>query len=265
MACFSEMKEAKMKMENLDRETDFFSATRAGHVAVIQFKHAQSDWILHLDGWRYALAYLDVVSLEACVKIVVLVHQPGAFVGRRRCFKVYDHLRDGRIESAPLREVHDLLDQYLLRIMGSSKFFIDVHSGSMILDSLLLSFACDYRIMADTATVQNPAAHAGLIPRGTGVFLFRRVLGSTHTYDLLLSDEQIRADELLRLGLVDKVVPLHQLPFTALETAGRFAGKSGALLADVKKLVNHGICELREYLNLEKSVSAWAGDSSEPQ
>jgi len=254
-----------MTMENLDRETDFFSATQAGHVVAIQFKHPQSDWALHLDGWRYALAYLDVVSLEPSVKIVVLVHQPGAFVGRRRCFKVYDYVRDGHIETGLLQEVHDLLDQYLLRIMGSSKFFIAVHSGSMVVDALLLSFACDYRVMADCATVQNPAAHAGLIPRGTGVFLFRRMLGPTRTYDLLLSDEPVRSDELLRLGLIDEVAPLHQLPFTALEIAGRFAGKPGTLLADVKKLVNRGISELREYLNLEKSVSAWAGDSVGPQ
>lgn len=222
VARFADTKEAQMKTDTLVPETAFFSAAQLGHVAIIEFKLPQLDWILYLDDWRYFLAYLDVVSLEASVKIVVLVHQPCVMAGRRRCLKVYDHLRDQAIESGPLREFHDLLDRHMLGIMESSKFFIDVHFGSMILDALLSSFACDYRIMADNATVENPAVHAGLIPRGTGVLLFRRVLGSTRTYDLLLSDKQVRADELLRLGLVDEVVPLQRLHFAALEVAGRF-------------------------------------------
>jgi enoyl-CoA hydratase/carnithine racemase len=218
------------RRQELDRETAFFSAAQLGHVAVIQFKLPQSDWILHLDDWRYFLAYLDVVSLEASVKVVVLVHQPSVIAGRRQCLKRYDHLRDQALESGFLREFHDLLDQHMLGIMESSKFFIDVHSGSVILDALLSSFACDYRIMADNATVENPAVHAGLIPRGTGVLLFRRVLGSTRTYDLLLSDKRVRADEVLRLGLVDEVAPLQRLNFHRVGSRGSVRRQIGNLV-----------------------------------
>lgn len=67
-----------------------------------------------------------------------------------------------------------------------------------------------------------------------------RLVGKSYAKWLILSGETISAQEALRVGLVDKVVPSSELMATARELAHRIAGKPALALALAKNSINVG-------------------------
>jgi len=103
-----------------------------------------------------------------------------------------------------------------------------------------LAMACDIRIAADTAKLGQPEINLGIIPGYGGTQRLPRLVGKSYAKWLILSGETISAQEALRVGLVDKVVPSSELMATAIELAHRIAGKPALALALAKNSINVG-------------------------
>ena len=67
--------------------------------------------------------------------------------------------------------------------------------------------ACTLRIAADTARLGQPEINLGIIPGYGGTQRLPRLVGKGVALDLLLTGRQVTADEALRIGLVNRVVP----------------------------------------------------------
>lgn len=70
-----------------------------------------------------------------------------------------------------------------------------------------LALACDFRIGVETAKLGQPETRLGLIPGWGGTQRLPRVVGPAVARRLLFGGESISAQESLRIGLVDEVVP----------------------------------------------------------
>ncbi len=82
--------------------------------------------------------------------------------------------------------------------------------GYCIGGGLQVAIACDVRIAADDAILGLPATREAFIP-GMGTYRLPRVIGMGHARHLILSGENIDAEEAYRIGLVNKVVPRDKL------------------------------------------------------
>ena len=78
--------------------------------------------------------------------------------------------------------------------------------GYCIGGGLQVAIACDVRIAADDAIVGLPATREAFIP-GMSTYRLPRVIGMAHARHLILSGQNIDAEEAHRIGLVNKVVP----------------------------------------------------------
>ncbi|MFC1813969.1 enoyl-CoA hydratase/isomerase family protein, partial [Thermodesulfobacteriota bacterium] len=136
-------------------------------------------------------------------------------------------------------------------IIGLNKLVIHANSGCVISLFLSVSLACDYRIIASNTVFQNPFLRLGLTPIGGGAFFLSKLIGSSKAYKILLSGNDITADEALSLGIVDEVVPTDSLEASALDAARRFAEKPARSLAAVKKLINFSMKDISEYMDIE--------------
>jgi 2-(1,2-epoxy-1,2-dihydrophenyl)acetyl-CoA isomerase len=67
----------------------------------------------------------------------------------------------------------------------------------------------------------------------------------------MLSDKDITADEAMKLGIADKVVPREELEKAAVDEARRFAQKPARSLAGLKKLINYSMIDLKDYMAIE--------------
>ncbi len=89
-----------------------------------------------------------------------------------------------------------------------------------------LSMSCDLRIASDRARIGQPEINLGLIPGGGGTQRLPRLVGLGQAMKIILTGEMIGAEEALRIGLVDEVVPHEKLREKTLELAKKIASKS---------------------------------------
>jgi len=70
-----------------------------------------------------------------------------------------------------------------------------------------LALACDWRVVADDAKLGQPEIKLGIIPGAGGTQRLARLIGPARAKDLVLSGRMVDAEEALRIGLADRVVP----------------------------------------------------------
>ncbi len=109
--------------------------------------------------------------------------------------------------------------------------------GHCLGGGLQLAIACDLRVASSECRLGLPAVHEGLFP-GMAPFRLPRLIGLGQARRLILSGELVGAEEALRLGLVDYVVPaerwqagLEEIIHTHLSTPRTAAIASKRLLA----------------------------------
>ena len=104
-----------------------------------------------------------------------------------------------------------------------------------------LALACDLRIASSNAKFGQPEILLGVIPGGGGTQRLARLVGPSRAKDLILSGRQVRADEALRIGLVDEIVEAAELEPRVLGLARQYA--SGPVLAHAiaKRVIDAGL------------------------
>jgi enoyl-CoA hydratase len=127
-----------------------------------------------------------------------------------------------------------------------------------------LAMACTLRIAGDTARFGQPEINLGLIPGYGGTQRLPRLVGKGVALDLLLTGRQIGAEEALRIGLVNRVVPAAQLLETARAVAAELAGKPPLAARYILDAVHRGLdAPLDKAQGLEASLFGLAAASDD--
>jgi enoyl-CoA hydratase/carnithine racemase len=120
-----------------------------------------------------------------------------------------------------------------------------------------LALACDLRIASERANFGQPEILLGIIPGGGGTQRLGRLIGASRAKDLILTGRQVGADEALRIGLVNEVVPHDELHDRALALAAELAGGAVVAQALAKRAVDEGLHgTLAAGLDLEQELFA---------
>ncbi|HEV8360524.1 MAG TPA: enoyl-CoA hydratase-related protein [Candidatus Thermoplasmatota archaeon] len=127
---------------------------------------------------------------------------------------------------------------------------------------LELTLACDLRISSDRARFGAPEVQLGLIPAWGGTQRLTRIVGVGKAKELILTGQWINAQEALRIGLLNKVVPDGDEVRAAMDIAKLIGVKCAPLaVSAAKEAITKGQdLPLEEGLGLElASVGAVAG------
>jgi enoyl-CoA hydratase len=104
-----------------------------------------------------------------------------------------------------------------------------------------LAMACTFRIAADDARLGQPEVKLGIIAGYGGTQRLPRLVGRGAALKLLLTGEIINAQEALRIGLVDEVVPAAELMPRAETVAQAIAANAPLALAETLHIVEEGL------------------------
>ncbi len=127
-----------------------------------------------------------------------------------------------------------------------------------------LALACDIRIASDKAQMGFPEVKLGIFPGWGGTQRITRVLGLGKTKELVFTGDMINAEEALRIGLVEKVVPPDKLMDEALKMAGAIAKTGPIAVRLAKTAINAGSeMDLQKALLLEKALVSLCFDSDD--
>jgi 2-(1,2-epoxy-1,2-dihydrophenyl)acetyl-CoA isomerase len=118
-----------------------------------------------------------------------------------------------------------------------------------------LALCCDLVIMADNAKLIEVFARRGLVPDGLGAWILPRLVGLQKAKELMFFAEDISAEEALRIGLCNRVVPGDDLIEAATEWAERLASGPTRSFMLTKWLVNRSLDVDRRTL---EDNEAWA-------
>ena len=118
-----------------------------------------------------------------------------------------------------------------------------------------LSMACDIRICSDTAVFGQPETGLGITPGFGGTQRLARLIGPGMAKQLIYSAKNIKADEALRIGLVNAVYPAEELPAAALKLAETIAANAPIAVRACKKAIDEGLeLPMDEAITLEETL-----------
>jgi enoyl-CoA hydratase/carnithine racemase len=103
-----------------------------------------------------------------------------------------------------------------------------------------LSWGCDLRIAAESATYGQPEVALGIIPGAGGTTRLARLIGPTKCMEMILDGRPITAREALALGAINRVVPDDQLRREAIEWGAHIARWPAWSLAACKRSLVEG-------------------------
>ena len=104
-----------------------------------------------------------------------------------------------------------------------------------------LSMSCDIRICADTAVFGQPETGLGITPGFGGTQRLARLVGPGMAKQLIYTAKNIKADEALRIGLVNAVYPAEELMPAAEKMASTIAKNAPIAVRACKKAINDGL------------------------
>lgn len=103
-----------------------------------------------------------------------------------------------------------------------------------------LALACDFIIAGDRAKFGQPEVKLGVIPGFGGTQRMIRRVGISRALELCMTGEMIRADEALRIGLVNRTVAADQLLDTCLALVETVAKMGPLAISAVKRVIHEG-------------------------
>jgi enoyl-CoA hydratase len=101
-----------------------------------------------------------------------------------------------------------------------------------------LAMACHLRVAGERARFGQPEVNLGLIPGYGGTQRLIQLIGKTKATELLMTADMLSADEALRLGLVNYVVPAGEEVLKAKELIEKIASKAPVAISKIIETVN---------------------------
>lgn len=122
-----------------------------------------------------------------------------------------------------------------------------------------LAMSCDWIIASERAVFGQPEVNLGIPPGFGGTQRLARLVGRPLALELVITGRQIKADEALRIGLTNEVVPAGELTEKGLAMARLIVTKAPVAVRVSKQAVQRGLdLDLANGCVLETSLFAFA-------
>ncbi len=185
---------------------------------------------------RTLQATLAELELDRSARCVVLT-------GVEKAFSVGSDIKDFSTEIGWLLE-NEYVEAGLNAAIENSRLpVIAAVNGFALGGGAVLTLACDIRMAAQAAKFGFPEVKVGAFASGSGTQRLPRLVGRGRALDLLMTGRTIDADEALRIGLVEYVVPDDELVDQVLKLAAEIAANAAHAVSASKYCVKVGLSD----------------------
>lgn len=167
------------------------------------------------------------------------------FTGAGRAFSAGADLTDRAVAMEGDIPPHDMgrLGQlgghdFIRSLENLEQITIAAVNGFALGAGLVIAMGCDFRIASESASFGVPEANVGLFFTWGCTPRLTSLIGPAKAKELIMTCDRIDAEEALRIGLVNKVVPPDQLMEAARELVDKIAARGPLAIRITKKLVN---------------------------
>jgi 2-(1,2-epoxy-1,2-dihydrophenyl)acetyl-CoA isomerase len=177
---------------------------------------------------------LNAMSLEMACELLDAVKRAqgearaillGA-VGRAFCSGAFLSDTDGHLND-PDRDVgvalETTLNPLILEMRSSPLPIVSALRGAVVGIGCGIALAADLIIAGESAFIYQAFRHVGLTPDGGSTYLLAKAIGRVRAMEVMLLGEKLKAPKALEWGLINRVVPDHEVDQAGLELAGQLA------------------------------------------
>lgn len=127
--------------------------------------------------------------------------------------------------------------------------------GDAIGPGLEWILACDMRTASEASRFGLPHVVAGSIPSDGGTQRLARLVGRNKALEMILTGESIDAEEALRIGLINRIVPQQEVSKAVTDLARDIASSSPLSIRYAKEAIHKGMeLTLEQGLRLEADL-----------
>ncbi len=229
----------------------------ADGVATITLARPHAYNALTADLMESLLATFRALARDAAVRALVLTGEGKGFCAGQALDDERTLPKDGPIDIGATVEAR--YSPLILAVMTLEKPVVAAVNGVAAGAGMGIACACDFRIVADTASFTTAFAKIGLVPDSALSFTLPRLIGYARALELCMLSEKVDAARADALGLCTKVVPADRcLPEAqALATALARGPKSLGLIK--RELLRNGLGDLQGALAYEGHLQSVAG------
>jgi enoyl-CoA hydratase/carnithine racemase len=189
------------------------------------------------------------VSRDPTVRAVVVYGGPKLFAAGADVKEMADMSLLDMVEEV------EALQSSLTTVARIPKPTVAAITGFALGGGLELALCADFRVAASSARLGQPEIALGIIPGAGGTQRLPRLIGQARAKDLIYTGRQVRADEALAIGLVDKVVEPDDVYDEALTMARSYARGAAQALRAAKEAIDEGLAtDLVTGLALERHL-----------
>lgn len=178
------------------------------------------------------------VRKDTGYKFIVFTGNGKTFSAGADMNEVLQGIESNSFSSSFIREDQITRHEFLRKFDALDQITIAAINGPMYGAGLALAMVCDFRIMADNATACLPEVERGLFFSGGGTPRLVNLIGPAKAKEFIMLCEVIDASEALKIGLVNKVVPLQELTAATEELIGKLSRSPFSPIRLTKKIVN---------------------------
>lgn len=128
--------------------------------------------------------------------------------------------------------------QTFIKLETTTKPVIAAINGYCLGGGLEIALACDFKLASDNAKFGFPEMKLGIIPGWGGTQRLPQTVGTAEAKRLIMSGDTVKAEEALKIGLVDKVVSQDLLNVEAEQLAQNLCKWPTSALKNAKHAIN---------------------------
>lgn len=179
---------------------------------------------------------LEAAEKARCKVCILASDTPGYFLAHWSLQAIIDMQRPASAPGGYRPRQPNLFDA----IEAMPMIVIAANNGQAWGGGAELSWACDLRIAAESATYGQPEVALGIIPGGGGTTRLARVVGETRCMEMIIDGRPVTAREALAMGAINKVVPDARLRDESIAWAAHIARWPAWSLAACKRSLVEG-------------------------
>lgn len=229
-------------------------------IAIIKFNRPNVLNALNTETILELEKVLDELATKPDVIVIILTGEGKAFVAGA------DISEMSKLSSLEARTFAQNGHRVLGKLEDIDKPVIAAINGFALGGGCEIALACDIRILAENAKIGQPEVNLGIIPGFGGTQRLARLCGAGIAKELIYTGDMIDAQEALRIGLANKVVPAEKLMDIVKEMARRIMNKGPVAIKMTKTIINRGLdSNLNTAKELEIETFALCFSTSEPK
>ena len=233
----------------------------ADGVATIVLARPQAYNALTADLLESLLATFRALERDAAVRAIVLTGEGKAFCAGQALDDARTIPSDGPPDLGTTLERR--YGPLIEKILTIEKPVVAAVNGVAAGAGMGLACACDFRVVAESASFTTAFAKIGLVPDSGLSFTLPRLIGYGKALELCMLSEKIDAARAEALGLCTKVVPADRCVAEAQALAATLARGPRSLGLIKRELLRNGIGDVRAALSYEKELQSIAGDTQD--